>query len=125
MPHSAVILAAGCFSLQVLSGAVAVRGAVITKTHGDVTVASSKSATCFRMAVPVRDVSVPLVIAKNRLAAASFTLTPLVADCRVIQKPAATETLAEELDCVAAWEQVWDSVNGSVSATLANVPTWL
>eukprot|EP00892_Ulva_mutabilis_P006306 jgi/Ulvmu1/4047/UM019_0024.1 len=120
MPHGVVLLAAGCFSLRVKSGAVLVRGAAINKADGTVTVASSKPTTCFRIAVPVRDVRVPLVMAKAHLASASFTLEPLVADCQVMPDASEMGILTEEIDSVEAWEQVLHDMTTDSAST----PNW-
>lgn len=105
MPHGALLCTSGCFELSVQSGAVSVRGGTITKEHGPVLFASSTTSTFCRLAVPVRDVSVPLVMAQAHLATASFTLTALVPECQVTQASEINPLMAE-LDTVEEWDQV-------------------
>lgn len=68
--------------------------------------ATSKSTLFCRLAVPVKDVSVPLVMAQAHLGTASFTLTALVPGCQVTQEVSDLDALMEELDTVEEWDQV-------------------
>lgn len=112
MPHGAFLFASGCFELSVQSGEVSVRGGTITKEHGPVMFASSKASMFCRLAVPVRGVTVPLVVAQAHLATACFTLTALAPGCHVSQEPQQDPAM-EELDTVEDWHQVLPSILAS------------